>query len=125
MAFNIFIAKLIRNEELYIFGDGSQSRTNTYVADLVNGLISGIENAKHQEIYNLSGTEQYSVLEVIDLLSQILGKTPKLIFQKERLGDQQETKTVLTKAENDLRYFPRTTLKEGLANQIEWHLGKH
>ena len=125
MAFNIFIAKLIQNEELYIFGDGSQSRTNTYVADLVDGLISGIENAKHQEIYNLSGTEQYSVLEVIDLLSQILGKTPKLIFQKERLGDQQETKTVLTKAENDLRYFPRTTLKEGLANQIEWHLGKH
>ena len=122
MAFNIFIGKLVRNEEIYIFGDGSQSRTNTYVADLVNGLVSGIKHAKHQEIYNLSGIEQYSVLDVISLLSQILDKAPKLIFQQERLGDQQETRTVLTKAENDLGYSPRTTLKVGLARQIEWQI---
>lgn len=122
MAFNIFIGKLIRDQEISIFGDGSQSRTNTYVSDLVNGLISGIENANHGEIYNLSGTEQYSVLEVIDLLSRILDKTPRLLFQSERLGDQQETKTILTKAENDLDYSPNTTLKEGLARQIEWQI---
>lgn len=124
MAFHIFIDKLIRNEEMYIFGDGSQSRTNTYVADLVDGLISGIDNAKHQEVYNLSGAEPYSVLEVIDLISQLLDRKPKLVFQKERLGDQQETKTILTKAKKDLHYFPKTTLKVGLANQINWQLGK-
>jgi len=122
MAFNIFIGKLIRDQEIYIFGDGSQSRTNTYVADFVNGLISGIENARHGEIYNLSGTEHYSVLEVIGLLSQILDKTPRLVFQGERLGDQQETKTILTKAENDLGYFPSTTLNMGLTKQIEWQI---
>ena len=122
MAFNIFIEKLMRNQEIYIFGDGSQSRTNTYVSDLVKGLISGIENATSGEIYNLSGTEHYSVLEVIDCLGQILDKTPRLFFQGERLGDQQETKTILTKVENELGYFPSTTLKEGLARQIQWQI---
>lgn len=122
MAFNIFIGKLIRDQEISIFGDGSQSRTNTYVSDLVSGLIAGIKNANHGEIYNLSGTEQYSVLEVIDLLARILDKTPRLLFQSERLGDQQETKTILTKAENDLGYFPSTTLDVGLARQIKWQI---
>jgi nucleoside-diphosphate-sugar epimerase len=122
MAFNIFIRKLIRNEEIHVFGDGSQTRTNTYVADLIGGLISGIEHAKHGEIYNLSGNRPYSVLEVIGHLSQILDKTPRLKFQNERLGDQQETKTNLTKAENDLNYFPNTPIEEGLTKQIEWQI---
>jgi nucleoside-diphosphate-sugar epimerase len=122
MAFNIFIGKLIRGEEICVFGDGSQTRTNTYVSDLVEGMISGIKNAKHVEIYNLSGTEQYSVLEVINLLSRILDKTPNLSFQSERLGDQQKTRNILTKAENDLGYFPTTTLEVGLTKQIEWQI---
>ena len=122
MAFNIFIGKLIRNEEINVFGDGSQSRTNTYVTDLVDGLISGIENARHREVYNLSGSKPYSVLEVINLLSQILDKNPRLKFQQERLGDQQETKTILKKAENHLGYYPNTPLKVGLSRQIEWQI---
>lgn len=120
MAFNIFIEKLMSNQEICIFGDGSQSRTNTYVLDLVEGLISGLENATSGEIYNLSGTEQYSVLEVINLLGRILDKSPRLSFQDERLGDQQETKTILTKAESELGYFPRIKLEEGLTRQIQW-----
>jgi nucleoside-diphosphate-sugar epimerase len=122
MGFNIFIKKLMNKEEIAIFGDGSQSRTNTYVSDLVEGLISGIDNAKAREVYNLSGREQYSVLDVIKLLSQILDIQPKLLFQNERLGDQKETKTSLSKAENELGYFPSTTLKEGLERQIEWQI---
>lgn len=122
MAFNIFIRKFMRNEEINVFGDGSQSRTNTYVTDLVGGLISGIENAKNKEVYNLSGAQPYSVLEVIELLSQILGKTPKLNFQHERLGDQQETRTILTKAESDLGYHPTTSLSVGLTRQIDWQM---
>ena len=59
---------------------------------------------------------------MIDLLSQILDKTPRLLFQGERVGDQQETKTILTKVENELGYFPSTTLKEGLARQIQWQI---
>ncbi len=85
-------------------------------------MISGIEKAKDHEVYNLSGPKPYSVLEVIDLLSQMLNKTPRLKFQQERLGDQQDTRTILTKAQNDLGYYPNTPLDVGLASQIEWHI---
>ena len=122
MAFNIFIRKLIQDEEIQVFGDGSQSRTNTYVHDLVSGLLAGIEQAKDGEVYNLSGSTQYTVLEVIENISKILGMDPKLKFQDERLGDQKETKTISAKAGLDLGYHPSTSLQDGLEKQIEWQL---
>ena len=122
MAFSIFIRKLLQDQEIQIYGDGSQSRTNTYVTDLVDGLVSGMENAINGEIYNLAGSEQFTVLEVVTLLGQILNKTPKLLFCSERLGDQQETKTLSTKASKHLNYSHKTTLREGLTRQIEWQL---
>ncbi len=122
MGFNIFIRKLIQGEEITIFGDGSQSRTNTYVSDLVEGLILGIEHAKNRDVYNLSGREQYSVLEVINLLSNILETQPKLLYRGERQGDQKETKAILTKAESELGYSPQISLEVGLRRQIQWQV---
>lgn len=120
MAFNIFIRKMLREEEITIFGDGSQSRTNTFVSDLVEGLVSGIENAVCGEVYNISGNQEYSVLDVLTILEELIGKSPKLVFSRERLGDQKNTRTESLKARIDLQYLPATTLKEGLSQQIDW-----
>jgi UDP-glucuronate 4-epimerase len=122
MAFHIFIRKLLNNQEIQVFGDGSQSRTNTYVEDLVNGLISGINNAKNGEIYNLCGNEQFNVSQVIETLGRILNKTPKVIFGTERLGDQHETKGDSQNARTHLGYSPQISLEVGLTKQIEWQM---
>ena len=82
----------------------------------------GIEHAKNRDVYNLSGREQYSVLEVINLLSNILDTRPKLLYRGERQGDQKETKTVLTKAESELGYSPQISLEVGLRRQIPWQV---
>lgn len=122
MAFNIFIRKLLNNQPIQVFGDGSQSRTNTYVEDLVGGLISGINNAQDGEIYNLCGNEQFNVSQVIETLGRILNKTPNIIFETERMGDQQETKGDSRNAKAHLGYSPQTSLEVGLAKQIEWQI---
>ena len=82
-----------------------------------------MENDASGEIYNLSGDEQFNVLDVVGILGDLLGKSPKLNFLDERLGDQQETRNTSTKAYKHLGYSPRTTLSEGLLKQIEWQLG--
>ena len=122
MAFNIFIRKMLKNEEIKIFGDGSQSRTNTFVSDLIQGLTHGMKNGRPGEIYNLSGNEEHSVIEVISTLEELLGRTSKLQFTAERLGDQKSTYTASTKARKDFNYSPATSLKEGLSKQIEWQI---
>lgn len=122
MAFNIFTRKLLTGESIEIFGDGTQSRANTYVSDVVEGLISALSKSEHTEIYNLCGNEQATILEILEMLAKITGKVPNLIFKKERLGDQQETKSVAHKAISKLGFTPRTMLHEGLINQVNWQL---
>ena len=120
MAFNIFIKKLFLGETIGIFGDGSQSRANTYVGDVVDGLISGMSKARNGEAYNLCGNEQNSILQVLSTLEGITGVIPKVLFHKERLGDQQETRSVAMKATEELGFSPKFTLREGLLQQVEW-----
>ena len=122
MAFNIFIDKISKGQELQIFGNGSQTRTNTYVSDLVAGLIASISVDTSGEIYNLSGTEQYNVLDIVTIVGELLDKQPKLNFVGERLGDQQLTKNVSTKANLHFGYSPLTKIREGLERQVEWQL---
>lgn len=122
MAFNIFIRKLLANDVIDIFGDGTQSRANTYVSDVVEGLIAGLSKSKHAEIYNLCGNEQTSVVQVLEILSELTGKSPMISRKRERIGDQQETRSVAQKARTQLDFYPKTTLREGLNNQVQWQL---
>lgn len=122
MAFNIFTRKLLAGEVIDIYGDGTQSRANTYVSDVVDGLISGIANSEHGEIYNLCGSEQATVMEVLEKLARITGREPILEFKGERLGDQQETKSVAQKALKNLGFAPKVLLNEGLNRQVNWQM---
>ena len=120
MAFNIFIDKLFRNETIEIYGNGTQSRANTYVGDVVDGLILGMEKAASGSVYNLCGIEENSVLQVLSILEELTGITPRLHFGQERLGDQQETKSVARKATLELGYKPKVKIREGLEYQLAW-----
>jgi UDP-glucuronate 4-epimerase len=122
MAFNIFIDKISKNQEIQIFGNGSQTRTNTYVTDLVEGLIAAITEDTEGEIYNLSGLEQFNVLDIVTIIGELLNKQPILNFKGERLGDQQLTKNISKKANLHFGYSPATRIKEGLQRQINWQL---
>ena len=122
MAFQIFIKKLLNNEPIEIFGNGSQSRANTYVQDIVDGLLLSLDYKKSGEVFNLSGGEQNTILKAVSIISKILEVQPKLIFNPSRLGDQFETRNVAQKASNLLGFAPKTTLQEGLRNQIDWNL---
>ncbi len=122
MAFNIFIRKMLQQEEINIFGDGSQIRTNTFVGDIVDGLICAIEKSQNGEIYNLCGNEQISVIELVDLISSLLRVNPRLTYLEERSGDQKLTKSTAKKAMDELGFQPKVNLVEGLKQQIFWQM---
>ncbi len=120
MAFNIFIKKMLIGESISVFGDGSQIRANTYVGDVVNGILLAYENFESGSIYNLSGTQEYSVNQILDISKNILNVEPKVEYVAERLGDQSRTTNVSEKAGRILGYKPETTIIEGLTRQINW-----
>ena len=121
MAYAQIISKLSRSESLHIFGDGKQSRTNTYVTDIAIGTTLAMERGRSGEVYNLSGKTSITLLETIDFISKELGiKNPDIIRMPEREGDQRDTKGVFDKATSDFGYNPQIDFWSGLKEQIRY-----
>ena len=122
MAFNIFIKSIIEDKTINVFGDGTQARANTFVLDIVDALSRALEKAGHQEIYNICGTNVYSVLDVIRNIENILNKKAVIIFGEERMGDQKTSNSVGNKARQVLDFTPKVELHEGLSEQVKWQI---
>ena len=122
MGYNIFIQKLLNGETITIDGDGTDSRSNTYVRDCVQGLILAFEqpNQSVGEIFNIGGGEEVNVLQVLEMLQELSGMEVHTTHGPRRPGDQRRTSADITKARQRLGYNPQTTLLEGLRAQLEW-----
>jgi UDP-glucuronate 4-epimerase len=122
MGYNIFIRKILADEEIVIDGDGTDSRSNTYVLDCVDGITRVMEQraASVGETFNIGGGEEVNVLQVLAILGELTGKTPRTTHGPKRPGDQRRTAADIAKARARLGYDPTTTVREGLAAQLAW-----
>ena len=120
MAFNIFIKNILKGNEFEIFGDGSQSRTNSYISDITDGILKATNNSKPGEIYNLCGNESISINYALEVIQSVIGKKAKIKFAARRPGDQKETNGISKKAQLDFNFSASTSFEDGIQNQISW-----
>ena len=120
MAFNKIIKAILNDVEVEIYGDGTQTRTNTFISDCVNATLSTILLLPKNEIINVSGESYYSLNQGIAIIEEILNKKAKLIFKEKRPGDQIQTRGNIAKAKLLLNYKPKVDLFDGLRQQIIW-----
>jgi UDP-glucuronate 4-epimerase len=122
MGYNIFIRAFLNDETITIFGDGNDSRSNTYVDDCVNGLILAMEKREVSvgEIFNIGGGDEVTVNEVLQILTELSGKSAKTASGPKRPGDQKRTMADITKAQTLLGYAPTMAIRDGLAAQLAW-----
>ena len=104
-------------------GSGSHLRSFTYVDDIVDGVVSVINNADKVdgEIINLGTEVEHTTQEGIEAVETIIGKTIEINHVEARAGDQLRTKANIDKAKKLLNYNPQTTLLEGVKAQVNWY----
>jgi nucleoside-diphosphate-sugar epimerase len=122
MAYNILIRTLMEGRSFPMFGDGEQTRSNTYVADCVEATWLA---AKHRdkslgEVFNVGGGEIVSLNEVVTLLEELTGKKANIERKPARPGDQKHTAANIEKARRLLGYHPATPVREGLQAEVAW-----
>lgn len=122
MGYNIFIRKLLAGETITVDGDGTDSRSNTFVADAVEGITLALRQpgACTGETFNIGGGEEVTVNEVLDLLQELSGCTAHIVQGPPRPGDQKRTAADIGKARRLLGYDPQTRVVDGLAAQLAW-----
>lgn len=122
MAYNILIKNLLTSGSFTMFGDGEQTRSNTYVADCVKAtmLAADRREAALGQVFNVGGGEIVSLNAVIKQLEQLTGRTAVIERKAPRPGDQKHTAANIDKARRLLGYQPTTPYSTGLAAQVAW-----
>jgi nucleoside-diphosphate-sugar epimerase len=120
MAFTSMLEALAGGGTFRLYGDGTRSRSFTYVADAVAGTIAALERGKRGEIYNVGGGEEASMAAAILLAEEIAGRELAVERHGEAAGDVRRTRADVSKAERDLGWAPTTSLADGLATQWDW-----
>jgi nucleoside-diphosphate-sugar epimerase len=120
MAFPRVIAALAGGTPFTLFGDGTQSRSFTFVIDVVEATVVAMERAEPGAVYNVGGGEEATMLEAIAALERIAGQKLEARHGPVVPGDQRRTKADTTRILEQLGWRPTTPLAEGLQAQWDW-----
>jgi UDP-glucuronate 4-epimerase len=117
MAYAKAIRAIQNGEEMFITGDGSQSRSNTYIDDAAMAAILAV-SVQPSAILNISGTESTSLNAAISHIEAFVGKPAHLTFVPNAQGDQIQTLGDSTKAHQLLQWRPTVSIRDGLKRQV-------
>jgi len=124
MGYHTFIRRVLRGEPLVVFGDGEQTRGNTYVDDCVTATVLAATHGRRGDVYNVGGGEARSVRWVIATIEELTDRRALIEHAPRRTGDQQHTMADVSHLRHDLGFEPRTPLRDGLAAQVAWQRGQ-
>jgi nucleoside-diphosphate-sugar epimerase len=111
---------LVTGTPFELHGDGKQSRSFTYVDDAVEATLLAMERGSAGDVFNVGGGEEVSMLEAIETLEEVSGKTLELVRGPRREGDQSRTLADTSRIREDTGWSPKTPFEQGLAAQWQW-----
>lgn len=118
----LFITSILAGERPRVYGDGQQSRDFTFVANVVEGNLRAMTaEGVGGKVYNLADGRSISLLQLLDTLGKLLGKTVLPEFLPPRAGDVRDSKADIAAAVRELGYVPPVEFGEGLARSIDYY----
>lgn len=115
-----FIVQALKNEDITIYGDGSQTRSFCYVDDLVRGMISLMNTENFMGPVNVGNDGEYTILDLAKMIIELTNSSSKLIFKPLPSDDPCQRKPDLSLAKEKLEYAPTVNVKDGLLKTIEY-----
>jgi UDP-glucose 4-epimerase len=116
----IFAFSMLRGEPITIFGDGEQTRDFIHVDDVVQANIKAARTPSVTGAYNIASASRITINELVRLLEQASGITPKVSHGPERPGDVRHSLADISKAQAAFGFSPIVGLEEGLRDYMRW-----
>jgi nucleoside-diphosphate-sugar epimerase len=114
-----FLVQALRGEPITIFGDGSQSRSFTYVDDEIRGFLALLDSDQNSPI-NIGNDNEFTIAELAELIIEVTGSSSELVYLPLPVDDPTQRKPDLTKARTLLGWEPTVQLREGLERTAEY-----
>ena len=114
-----FITQALAGKPVTVFGDGSQTRSFCYIADLVEGMVRLMEAPVHEPV-NLGNPQELSLLKLAQSVIELSGSSSSLVFKPLPVDDPKVRCPEISRARERLQWEPNVTLLDGLPKTIDW-----
>ncbi|HTB70332.1 MAG TPA: UDP-glucuronic acid decarboxylase family protein [Solirubrobacteraceae bacterium] len=113
-----FLRQALANRPITVFGDGRQTRSFTYVSDLIRGIIALAECGYHDPV-NIGNPDEFSLLELAETVKELTDSDSELIYEALPVDDPKQRRPDITLARELLGWAPEVSLRDGLRRTIE------
>ena len=115
-----FVQWISEGKPVRINGDGNHSRGFTYIDDIARGTILALKPVGF-EVFNLGGHEVITVIDLIRLMEDIIGKKADVQFGPANPADMRTNQADVTKAKKQLGWEPQVDMRAGVTKLVEWY----
>lgn len=120
MGFHKFLNAALAGTPIVVYGDGSQTRDFTFIADAVAATFAAGVRGVPGRVYNIGGGSRVSVGQVLAIVERLAGKPLTIRHEAVQKGDMRDTYADTSLARQEIGYKPSVTLEEGLAEELRW-----
>jgi dTDP-glucose 4,6-dehydratase len=113
-----FMRQALERKPITIFGTGEQTRSFTYISDLVEGLIRLAESGYHHPV-NVGNPNEFTLLELAELVIELTGSSSEIVHEALPTDDPKIRQPDITLARQVLGWEPVVELREGLSRTLE------
>ena len=114
-----FIVQALRGEPITVYGDGSQTRSFTYVDDLVDGIVRLFERGTSEPV-NVGNPNEFTVLQLAQLVLKLTGSASRIVHEPLPQDDPKVRQPDITRARSLLGWQPAVELERGLGATIDY-----
>jgi len=118
-----FMSQALRNEDVTVFGDGSQTRSFTYITDLVDGIIRLMLSDENDPV-NIGNPHEMTIKEIAETIIRMTGSKSQLVYRPLPKDDPKQRKPDITLARTLLGWEPKVALEEGLVTTLDYFKAK-
>ena len=115
-----FIIQALKNQDITIYGDGSQTRSFCYVDDLVRGMIALMNKENFHGPVNVGNDGEFTIKELAEQIIKLTNSNSKIIYKPLPSDDPVKRRPDLTLARKELNYEPTIKLESGLMKTIKY-----
>jgi dTDP-glucose 4,6-dehydratase len=118
-----FMSQALRNEDVTVFGDGTQTRSFCYVSDLVDGILR-LADSDTNEPVNIGNPHEVTIEEIARTIIKLVGSTSKIVYRPLPVDDPKQRRPDITRARTILNWEPKVGLEEGLMKTVGYFKNK-
>jgi dTDP-glucose 4,6-dehydratase len=114
-----FMSQVLRNEDVTVFGDGSQTRSFMYISDLIDAIMKLMRSPENDPV-NVGNPREMTILEIAQTIIRMTGATSRIVYTPLPTDDPKVRQPDISRARTILNWEPKVSLEEGLQKTVDY-----